>query len=210
MKSATWFRLAGGALGSLVAISVGLAMTGLIFFMLGMQQLSNLRSSPAIVNRQEVKTVQMKMERPKPKEQRRSRPQPQNRQQNPLPSASQSLDWLGSLGSAGGRGAAWSLAGNMDALSSGTDAHDVDPRLLFSVPPKYPDKARKYGVTGRVRTLLTIGVDGSVTDIQFLEIPDGDYGFREAVTEAVQKWRFEPAKAGGVPVPAKMEQPFQF
>jgi TonB family protein len=60
-----------------------------------------------------------------------------------------------------------------------------------------------------VRCLLTIGEDGRVADVQFLEVP-GNFGFEDAVREAVKEWRYKPAMVSGVAVRQRIEQPFKF
>ncbi len=93
------------------------------------------------------------------------------------------------------------------AYSEGETDEDVQP--VTQIAPKRPKEAEKAGVTGLVRAMLTVGEDGKVVDIQFLEVP-GKYGFEEAVREAVSKWRYKPAMMGGIPVRQRIEQPFQF
>jgi TonB family protein len=93
------------------------------------------------------------------------------------------------------------------AYSEGETDEDVQP--ISQMAPKRPKEAEKAGITGRVRALLTVGEEGNVVDIDFLEVP-GNYGFEEAVREAVSKWRYKPAMMGGIPVRQRIEQPFQF
>jgi periplasmic protein TonB len=78
--------------------------------------------------------------------------------------------------------------------------------------PTRPKKAEAAGVSGIVRVVLILREDGKVEVDQFLEVPGGggNYGFEEAVREAVATWRFQPAKVGGVSVRIKREQPFKF
>lgn len=98
-------------------------------------------------------------------------------------------------------------AGGQMVYAEGETDQDAIP--LRQVAPEYPEEARKAGVSGLVRVLITIQEDGSVGDIRFLETP-GNYGFEKVIREALTQWRFEPAQVGGVPVKQKMEQPFQF
>jgi len=98
-------------------------------------------------------------------------------------------------------------AGGQMVYAEGETDEDAVP--LRQVAPRYPEEARKAGVSGLVRVLITIQEDGSVGEVRFLETP-GDYGFETVVREALAQWRFQPAQVGGVPVRQKMEQPFQF
>lgn len=86
---------------------------------------------------------------------------------------------------------------------------DADAAPIRQAPPAYPDEARKAGVSGTVRCLLTIDENGSVAHVEILESP-GNYGFEAAIREAVAKWRYKPAEVNGIPVRQKIEQPFQF
>ncbi len=202
----------GFLLFQFTAIGLSLAITAVLFGFLGLQQLMFV-SSPGKFskNKEEVKIMELKSPtkpppRPEPRPQQ-ARPQSKA---DPLQAANQSMDWAGALGSAGGRGAVWALAGNAAAMGgSSAGSPDQDARPLVQAPPGYPEKARKYGIRGLVRVVLTVGLDGSVKSVEFLETP-GDYGFEEAVREALSKWRYEPAMAGGVPVEQRIEQPFQF
>ena len=73
-----------------------------------------------------------------------------------------------------------------------------------------PKEAEKAGVRGLVRCILTIGEDGSVVDVEILEVPGKNLGFEEAVREAARKARFKPAMVGGIPVRQRFEQGYQF
>lgn len=117
------------------------------------------------------------------------------------------------LGVGGGSGAAVGgegvSKGDLQQVSYEEGETDEDARPLSQSAPKKPKKAESAGVGGLVRCILTVGEDGRVVDVQFLEVP-GSYGFEEAVKEAVSTWRYKPAKVGGIPVRQRIEQPFKF
>ncbi len=194
------------------AVALSLAITAGLFGFLGLQQLMFVSSPGKFTkNKEEVKLLELKApSKPPPRPQTRPQPSRPQTKSDPLQSVSQNFDWAGSLGSAGGRGAVWGIGGTGSAMGGkSAGSPDQDARPLFQAPPAYPDKAKKYGIKGEVRVVLTVGLDGGVKSVEFLETP-GDYGFEEAIREAVSKWRYEPAMAGGVPVEQRIEQPFRF
>ena len=170
-----------------------------------------LKNSPGLDKKaDQEKLVQVALPKkppPKPK------PKPrQNRKQNlkqNLANKLQSGRLSQGLRGAGGRGDLFGLGGGAGPMGDDQARADVDAKLIRQVAPAYPGKAKKYGVRGTVKVLITVGTDGSVVDVEFLETP-GDYGFKEVIKEALEKWKYKPAMAGGVPVEQKIEQPFQF
>ncbi len=147
--------------------------------------------------------------RPKPKTEK-PKPMQNNSSQTPKSMARSTLSMdLGVGGGTGGVdiGGVGSGDGGQMVYEEGETDEDAIP--VRQVAPRYPDEARKAGVGGVVRVLITVQEDGSVGDIRFLETP-GDYGFDKSVREALAQWKFQPARVGGVPVKQKMEQPFQF
>ncbi len=117
------------------------------------------------------------------------------------------------LGPGGGSGGGASGAGmggkNMEQVNYAEGETDEDAKPLSQSAPKKPKKAEAAGAGGLVRCLLTIGEDGRVLDVQFLEVP-GNFGYEDAVREAVKEWRYKPAMVSGVAVRQKIEQPFKF
>lgn len=117
------------------------------------------------------------------------------------------------LGPGGGSGAAVAGGGVSDGdlkqVSYAEGETDEDAKPLIQVAPKKPKKAEAAGAGGLVRCVLTVGEDGRVAEVRFLEVP-GNYGFEDAVREAVREWRYKPAMVSGVAVRQKIEQPFRF
>lgn len=66
----------------------------------------------------------------------------------------------------------------------------------------YPEAARKNGVEGTLKAVLTLGEDGKVRDIT-IENPL-PFGVTEAITKDLQVLRFRPAKNNGKPIAVKM------
>lgn len=112
-------------------------------------------------------------------------------------------------GSGAGGGGAAMAGGDLEQATFSEGETDEDARPISQPAPKPPKKAEAAGVGGLVRCLLTVGEDGRVVEVSFLEVP-GNYGFEEAVREAVSAWRYRPATVAGVPVRQKIEQPFKF
>jgi len=75
--------------------------------------------------------------------------------------------------------------------------------------PKYPSKARRKGLEGRV--LLAVEVDkfGKVSRIQVRQ-SSGSYLLDKVARKAVRKWRFEPARIVGKPVSGQALVPISF
>ncbi len=80
------------------------------------------------------------------------------------------------------------------------------PRVVESVAPAFPDGAEE----NRAHVVLAIAVDetGAVTDAEVLE--SGGDVFDAAALDAAKKMRFEPAKRGDQPVPARIPFTFDF
>lgn len=79
----------------------------------------------------------------------------------------------------------------------------TEPPSLSGAPDvDYPEAARKNGVEGTLKAVLTLGEDGKVRDIVIDEgLP---HGINEAVTKALQNMHFQPARRDGQPVAVKM------
>jgi protein TonB len=71
--------------------------------------------------------------------------------------------------------------------------------------PAYPVESRRLGEQGTVVLLLTLGEDGSVTQV-VLEQSSGYPRLDAAAVAAAWGWRFRPAIAGGTPVVSTARQ----
>ena len=153
----------------------------------------------------------MPRKKEKPKDREAKKP-PERKAVEPGKSVSRQR-FVMDLGPGGGSGAAVSgsgLAGSaMQQASYAEGETDEDAKALEQPAPSKPKKAEAAGVGGLVRCILTIGEDGRVADVRFLEVP-GPYGYEEAVREAVKDWRYKPAMIAGVAVRQRIEQPFRF
>jgi protein TonB len=66
--------------------------------------------------------------------------------------------------------------------------------LAQPVDPEYPVAARAGGQHGSVVLQVTIGRDGAVQDVKFLQ---GSLMFARAAIDAVRQWRFKPYSMNG-------------
>ena len=71
--------------------------------------------------------------------------------------------------------------------------------VLRAVHPKYPPNARKSHIEGMVALCVTIGKDGSASNVSVIS---GPKELVSSAVEAVQQGRFRPFLANGEPVEA--------
>jgi periplasmic protein TonB len=83
-----------------------------------------------------------------------------------------------------------------------------EPRLLHSEEPEYSEEARKARYSGSVMLAIDVDVNGRVANVRVVK--SLGFGLDEKAKEAVLKWRFRPAMAGGHPViaPAQVRVTF--
>ena len=83
------------------------------------------------------------------------------------------------------------------------------PRGGYQVRPSYPSNARRLGIQGTTLLSVFVAVDGRVGDVvvkQSAGHPDLD----QAATDAVRRWRFEPARRGEQAVAMWVRLPVEF
>lgn len=102
-------------------------------------------------------------------------------------------------------------------FAAAVQAQDVTSRYTYRIemmaahePPEiesfpqfdYPDSARKNGVEGTLKAVVTLGEDGRVREVLINEgLP---HGVTEAVSRGLQQIRFKPASANGKPAAVKL------
>jgi TonB family protein len=91
-------------------------------------------------------------------------------------------------------------AGDGEILKVGGDVKE--PVQLTSVPPAYPEEARKNRVQGRVLLEAVVDEKGNVANVGTLESPDP--ALADAAVEAVKRWTYKPATLKGKPVKVRM------
>lgn len=91
------------------------------------------------------------------------------------------------------------------------DAEEVDviPMVLDRKKPRYPMRARRLGITGRVEVRFLVDSSGAVKRIEILRAePPGI--FEKSVEKALKKWRFRPGVRSGHKVPTWMKTTINF
>jgi TonB family protein len=76
------------------------------------------------------------------------------------------------------------------------------PRRMSGGVPSYPDTAKQQGLEGAPVVEAWIGETGEVINVAVLE--SAGPPLDRALVEAVERWRFTPAKLGGVPVSVRL------
>lgn len=69
-------------------------------------------------------------------------------------------------------------------------AEEATRKLKSSVPPEYPELARRLNLKGTARVSVTVAPDGRVTSAKEL---GGNPVLVDALLRAVKKWKYEPA-----------------
>jgi protein TonB len=85
-----------------------------------------------------------------------------------------------------------------DPLSESPVAISTLTRTKYSAP-KYPRVAQRRNLSGWVDIVFTVGLDGSVQDVEVRNAEPADV-FDNAAIRAVQKWKFEPVIEDGIGV----------
>src|SRR5207249_7566437 len=73
------------------------------------------------------------------------------------------------------------------------------PEATAEPTPEYPEEAGRARLIGEahVELLVQVSPEGTPQRARPLRGPDLDLGMRRAATDAVMRWRFEPARLGG-------------
>lgn len=88
------------------------------------------------------------------------------------------------------------------------DANEVPPRRVSVTPPIYPTAMRSSGLRGDVHLAFSVDIEGRVRNPVVLKSLNP--GFNQAAIEAIRRWKFEPARAAGVPIQYRAEQKIGF
>lgn len=84
----------------------------------------------------------------------------------------------------------WNTLAMSPALSQTSQTATNARKIKVSVPPEYPELARKMNIQGVARVLLTVAPDGKVTAVKEL---GGNPVLVAALVQAVRKWKYEAA-----------------
>jgi len=85
----------------------------------------------------------------------------------------------------------------------------TQPEPISSPAPRYPPQALRRHETGTVLVRVEIGPDGVPTSISVAD-SSGSRLLDRAATDAVRRWRFRPAMAGGRPTAGSVQIPITF
>lgn len=75
--------------------------------------------------------------------------------------------------------------------------------------PAYPMELACAGVGGEVVLALTVGVQGTPTEVRLVQ-GSGNEALDRVAVEGVQGWQFKPATRGGQPQPTTIQVPVNF
>lgn len=105
-------------------------------------------------------------------------------------------------------------SGNGTGNDEGSGAGQIGPTLTQAryretPQPHYPDSARREGKEGRVLLRVLVDEEGR-TKVVEVNSSSGHAKLDQAATEALKKWRFVPARAGGKPVETWVKVPIDF
>ncbi len=84
----------------------------------------------------------------------------------------------------------------------------VPPSVAQAVEAAYPPEALAGGVSASVELLVTIAVDGTVMGAEVVQGAGPE--FDASAREALVRFRFEPARKDGQPVPSRIRYRYQF
>jgi len=84
----------------------------------------------------------------------------------------------------------WNTLAMSPASSQTAQVQPNTRKLKVSVPPEYPELARKMNIQGVARVLLTVTSDGRVVGVKEL---GGNPVLVAALAQAVRKWKYESA-----------------
>lgn len=96
-------------------------------------------------------------------------------------------------------------------LATEADRHRADqeelPEPTKRVPPDYPDRSRARGEEGFVIVTALVDTTGN---IERTVVVTSDPSFDESAVQAVEQWRFKPARVNGRPVAVWVAVPVKF
>lgn len=99
------------------------------------------------------------------------------------------------------------------ALTTGAASAYSPPRVgggsAGNPMPTYPERARERGIEGRVVLAVRVGADGRALAVK-IDRSSGAAELDRAAADAVRRWRFEPARQGGLAVEGTVSVPIRF
>lgn len=83
------------------------------------------------------------------------------------------------------------------------------PRSIFSPHPVYPAEALSKGESGRVVLRVQVDATGRVSAVS-IDRSSGSRSLDAAASEAIRRWRFNPATGNGTPIACEVRIPVRF
>ena len=163
---------------------------------------------PEPEQREEVKKKELKKEsKQKKRKTQRARPQ-RNFQLSGL-----SGGLAGTIAIGGLVDTKFEVSDSLFATAFNLNEVDQPPRAVRPVTPQYPFEARAKGIEARVLVKCVIDEEGNVVEPEVTSVkPDNEYRdkFAKKAIEAINRFRFKPAKKDGKAVDCIVVQPFNF
>lgn len=102
--------------------------------------------------------------------------------------------------------------GSTDTIPPVFDTTELDelPEQLAQPNPRYPDGLRRAGVSGLVQLQFVVGIDGKVDERSVRVLTSSHPAFTLAAFQALRESRFRPARLGGRPAAALVQQTTRF
>jgi protein TonB len=123
---------------------------------------------------------------------------------------------VGAAGTAAGPGGAGAGAGNGDGGNGNGSGNGGDPNSIAHAdyarnpPPAYPGVARRRAEQGTVTVSVLVGADGSVERAEVADSSGFDTLDAAALETVRSRWRFVPARHGGIAVESWVLVPIRF
>lgn len=115
-------------------------------------------------------------------------------------------DRTGGIGAGTGGG----TGNGISAMTYQVGQTDTDAKLSNNPPLKYPSRAEREGVTGRVEVYFLVNEMGLPEQISILKEEPTGYGFGGAALEHVKAMRFKPATLQKMAVRQMVRMPVSF
>ena len=86
----------------------------------------------------------------------------------------------------------------------------TQPKVIKRPFPKYPSRAMKSKVQGRVFMEAVVLTDGTVGEVRVVGSLDKEHGLDDEAVQTLKKWRFTPGKKNDLAVPVVVEVEMSF
>ncbi|MBI4433086.1 MAG: TonB family protein [Candidatus Omnitrophica bacterium] len=86
---------------------------------------------------------------------------------------------------------------------------EASPSYLKNPPPRYPESARSRGEEGTVWMLVQISKEGRALAVK-VKKSSGFAELDQAALEAIERWKFLPARIGAITIESQVQIPVRF